>query len=82
MGSVVGIEPLDEAGVIVTVGVEQVVCHDAAQLKSLAQLEAEHEVANLAGCDALGVFLRRKFVGVVFVVPESPAGEDAAQIVG
>jgi len=77
---VVGVEPLDEAAVVVALGVVEVVGHDAAQDEALAELETEHEVLQLAGDDALGVLVGGHVLGVFVVVPEATAGEDAALV--
>ena len=75
--AVVRIQPFDQACIVVAARVAQVMGHHAAEDEAFAQLEAQHQILQLTGHDALGIFLGRHRVRMFRVVPQPAPGEDA-----
>ena len=53
---------------------------DSAQREAFTQLEAEHQVAQLAAHDPRRVLFRCRITAGVAIVPQATAGQDAALV--
>lgn len=79
-GSIVRIEPLDQTGEVLASPVLYVIRHDSAQHEAFTQLEAEHQVAQLAARDPRSVLFGRRITAGGAIVPQATAGQDAALV--